>query len=182
MPRAWMVDAEATAELRPRLGEILIDCVAHGASVGFLDPLSPAEADAYWERVERSVFENRCILFVGAVDGKVAGTVQLDVGTLPNQPHRATVSKLLVHTSARRRGLGEALMTELERVAAERGRWLLTLDTATGAAARLYERMGWSPAGTIPGYALNPDSTLTDTTFYWKRLSGGETVPQLGDA
>jgi hypothetical protein len=30
--------------------------------------------------------------------------------------------------------------------------------------------MGWTPAGTIPGYAPNPDSSLTDTTFYWKRL------------
>ena len=62
-------------------------------------------------------------------------------------------------------------MAELERVALERGRRLLTLDTATGAAARLYERMGWSAAGTIPGYALNPDGTLTATTFYWKELS-----------
>src|SRR5579859_1876695 len=181
MPRAWTVGAEATAELRPRLGEILIDCVANGASVGFLDPLSAEDADAYWHRIERSVAENRCILLVGAVDDEVAGTVQLDVDTLPNQPHRATVSKLLVHSSARRRGLGEALMSQLERVAAERRRWLLTLDTATGAAARLYERMGWQPAGTIPGYALNPDSTLTDTIFYWKRLSGGETLQQGRD-
>lgn len=156
--------------LRPRLCEILIDSVHHGASVGFLDPLSPAEADAYWQRIERAIANGRCVLLVGALDGNVVGTVQLDVDTLPNQPHRATVSKLLVHTSARRRGVGEALMAELERVALERGRWLLTLDTATGAAARLYERMGWSPAGTIPGYALNPDSSLTDTTFYWKEL------------
>lgn len=158
------------AALRPRLGEILIDCVADGASVGFLHPLSAEEADAYWQRIETAVAEDRCLLFVGALDGEVAGTVQLDVDTLPNQPHRATVSKLLVRTSARRRGLGEALMAELERVALERGRRLLTLDTATGAAARLYERMGWSEAGTIPGYALNPDSSPTDTTFYWKRL------------
>jgi hypothetical protein len=30
--------------------------------------------------------------------------------------------------------------------------------------------MGWSAAGTIPDYALNPDGTLTATTFYWKDL------------
>jgi len=167
----WAVDPGRVRSLRPRLGEILIDCVANGASVGFLDPLSPEDADAYWQRIERAVREGRVVLFAGSVGGEVAGTVQLDVDTLPNQPHRATVSKLLVHTSARRRGLGEALMAELEREALARGRRLLTLDTATGAAARLYERMGWSPAGTIPDYALNPDSSLTDTTFYWKRLS-----------
>src|SRR5581483_1450573 len=91
------VDAQEIAGLRPRLGEILIDCVANGASVGFLDPLSAEDADAYWQRVERAVAEDRCVLFVAALGGEVAGTVQLDVDTLPNQPHRATVSKLLVH-------------------------------------------------------------------------------------
>jgi len=168
--RVWAVLPGEVESLRPRLVEILVDCVRAGASVGFLDPLGPAEADAYWQRIERAVAGERVVLFVGSLDGDVAGTVQLDVDTLPNQPHRATVCKLLVHTSARRRGLGGALMAELERVAGERRRWLLTLDTATGAAARLYEQMGWSEAGTVPDYALNPDGTLTATTFYWKTL------------
>jgi GNAT superfamily N-acetyltransferase len=158
--------------VRPRLCEILIDCVEHGASVGFLAPLDPTDADAYWRRVERAVGEGRCVVLVAALDaGVVAGTVQLDVDTLPNQPHRATVSKLLVHTASRRRGVGEALMAALERVALDAGRWLLTLDTATPDAERLYERMGWTPSGAIPKYALNPDRTLTATTFYWKELS-----------
>jgi len=169
-----LVRPAATFELGsllPRLSEILVDCVRNGASVGFLHPLAPADADAYWRRVAAAVAESRCVLLVGALDrGEIAGTVQLDVDTLPNQTHRATVSKLLVHSSARRRGLGEALMAGLEREALARGRWLLTLDTATGAAARLYERMGWRAAGSIPDYALNPDSSLTGTTFYWKRL------------
>lgn len=174
--RVWVLAPDEVASVRPALCEILVDCVRHGASVGFLDPLDPAEADGYWLRIERAVADGRCVLIAAAVGGEVAGTVQLDVGTLPNQPHRATVSKLLVHTSARRRGLGRALMAELEQVALERGRWLLTLDTATGDAARLYERMGWQAAGTIPDYALNPDSTLTGTTFYWKRLSDERTA------
>ncbi len=170
--RVWSIDAPSMEAVRPRLSEILIDCVRHGASVGFLDPLGPADADAYWRRVEHAVAEGRCRVLAAALGGDaVVGTVQLDVDTLPNQPHRATVSKLLVHTAARRRGVGEALMAELERVALAGGRWLLTLDTATTDAERLYERMGWSRAGVIPDYALNPDSTLTDTTFYWKKLA-----------
>jgi ribosomal protein S18 acetylase RimI-like enzyme len=100
----------------------------------------------------------------------VAGTVQLDVNTMPNQPHRGTVSKLLVHTAQRRRGVGEALMAALEGAALDAGRWLLTLDTATPAAERLYERMGWTRAGVIPDYALNPDGSLTQTAYYWRRL------------
>jgi GNAT superfamily N-acetyltransferase len=168
--RVWKVEASAIEELRPALCDLLIDSVEHGASVGFLWPLSREEADDYWRRIERAVAEERCVLFAAALDGPVIGTVQLDVDTLPNQRHRATVAKLLVHTTARRRGAGKALMAALEAEARARGRWLLTLDTATGDAARLYERMGWTASGPIPDYALNPDGSLTDTTFYWKRL------------
>ena len=51
------------------------------------------------------------------------------------------------------------------------GSVLLTLDTATGDAERLYERLGYARAGSIPDYAMNPDRSLTATTFYYKRLS-----------
>ena len=165
-------DADALAGMRSQLSEVLIDSVHNGASVGFLAPLPHADADRYWQRVERAVAEGRCIVFVAASsDGDVVGTVQLDVDTMPNQPHRATVSKLLVLTSARRRGIGEALMAALEQAALDAGRWLLTLDTATIEAERLYERMGWQRSAAIPDYAMNPDSSLTQTVFYWKRLS-----------
>lgn len=170
--RVRTVDAASLAQLRPRLCEILIDCVAGGASVGFLDPLDHAEADQYWRRVENAVAGGRRLVLVAESSlGDVAGTVQLDLNTMPNQPHRATVSKLLVHRSERRRGIGEGLMAALERVAVESGRWLLTLDTATPEAARLYERMGWQRAGVIPDYALSPDGVPTATAFYWKRLT-----------
>jgi ribosomal protein S18 acetylase RimI-like enzyme len=157
--RVWTLDAEAVAQARPRLCAILTDCVGNGASIGFLDPLSIADADAYWARIEGAVAARRCLLLAGALaDGPITGTVQLDVDTQPNQPHRATVSKLLVDPLARRRGLGEALMLALEQSAREAGRWLLTLDTATGEAERLYERLGFSRAGAIPEYAMNPDA------------------------
>ena len=169
--RVRVLAADAIPQARPRLGEILIDCVGAGASIGFLDSLSAAEADSYWLRIERAVTAGSCVLLAGELEsGELAGTVQLDIDTLPNQPHRATVSKLLVHTSARRHGLGEALMRALESEALERGRWLLTLDTATGDAERLYKRLGYTRAGLIPDYAMNPDSSLTATTFFWKRL------------
>jgi ribosomal protein S18 acetylase RimI-like enzyme len=55
----------------------------------------------------------------------------------------------------------------------ENGRSLLVLDTATeDGAAGLYERLGFTLAGEIPGYALKPHGGLTGTLIYWKRLSG----------
>jgi GNAT superfamily N-acetyltransferase len=104
-------------------------------------------------------------------DGPIVGTIHLDVDTFPNQRHRGTVCKLLVHSSARRRGVGTALVQGLERAAAAAGRWMLTLDTATGSdAERLYRRLGWNPAGVLPRYAQNPDGSLTHTSLYWKDL------------
>ena len=89
-----------------------------------------------------------------------------------NQPHRADLSKLLVHRRARRQGLGVALMQAAESAARECGKTLLVLDTANAAAERLYERLGWEPVGIIPGYALLPQGGLCDTTVYYRNLGG----------
>jgi GNAT superfamily N-acetyltransferase len=173
-PQVRRVDAAELAQLLPRLSELLVDSVRHGASVGFLDPLAPAEADAYWGRVATAVANGGCVLLVAetAADG-VLGTVQLDLDTPANQRHRGSVSKLLVHSGARRQGVGAALMVAVEAEAAAAGRWLLVLDTATADADRLYLRAGWTLAGAIPDYARDPDGALSHTNLYFKRLSAG---------
>ena len=89
----------------------------------------------------------------------------------PNQPHRAEIAKLMTRQSYRNRGVATALMQAAETLAAQRGRTLLTLDTATdGGASRLYERLGFTLAGVIPDYALKPHGGLTGTMIYWKRI------------
>jgi hypothetical protein len=62
-------------------------------------------------------------------------------------------------------------MRTAETTARAAGKTLLVLDTATGSdAERLYQRMGWSAVGTIPGYALWPDGRPCATTYYYKSL------------
>lgn len=64
-------------------------------------------------------------------------------------------------------------MLRAEEVARGAGKRLLVLDTATGSKAeQLYSEWGWTKAGVIPDYALMPDGTPCDTTFFWKRLIG----------
>jgi GNAT superfamily N-acetyltransferase len=77
---------------------------------------------------------------------------------------------MLVHRRARRRGVGAALMRAAEEAARLAGKSLLVLDTASGDAERLYLRLGWQAAGTVPDYALMPHGGLCATTFYWRRL------------
>ena len=78
---------------------------------------------------------------------------------------------MLVLRSARQRGVGAALMDAAERAAREAGKTLLVLDTASGEAERLYERMGWTRVGVIPGYALWPQGGACDTTYFYRTLA-----------
>lgn len=153
------------------LAEVLRDCVDGGASVHFMAPLAADAARDFWRGVADGVRAGERALFVARDAHGIAGTVQLILAMPPNQPHRAELAKMLVHRRARERGLGAALMAEAERTARELRRTLLVLDTASDTAARLYARMGWTEAGSIPGFALLPQGGLCATTFFYKSLA-----------
>jgi GNAT superfamily N-acetyltransferase len=102
--------------------------------------------------------------------GAIIGTAQVVWAQPENQPHRADVAKMLVHRRARRLGVGAAVLEAAERAAADAGKTLLVLDTASAEAERLYERRGWQRVGNIPNFALWPDGAPCDTVVYYKRL------------
>ena len=160
-----------------QLAGVLVDCVEGGASVSFMAPFSHDSALAFFRKVAGSVASGDTVLLAARLDGKIVGTVQLGLDTPPNQPHRADVKKMLVHRSARGRGIGAALMTAIEEEARRHGRWLLVLDTVPGENGhRLYLRAGWKQTGLVPDYAMFPDGRLCDTAIMWKRLEKRLTV------
>lgn len=165
------------AELQARadeLGDLLHACVHAGASVGFILPFGRDAGAAFWrDRVAPGVASGGVRLLVAEDRGTIVGTVQLDHDTMPNQPHRAEVRKLLVHPDVRRQGIARRLMAALEDAARELERSLLTLDTRTGDFAEpLYASMGYEVSGVIPDYCLDPFTPRLDaTTVMFKRLS-----------
>ena len=162
-----------------QLAELLIDCVAGGAPVTFMHPVSPQKAEAFWRAVAAGVASGSRALLVAEDEDGVVGTVMLVLDLPENQPHRAELAKMLVHARARRRGIGAALMRAAEATAVECGRTLVVLDTATGSdAERLYARLGWQRAGEIPGFSLKPHGGMTATTYFYRVLPGepGEAV------
>jgi acetyltransferase len=155
------------------LAGLLADTVNSGAAVSFLPPLTPADAGAWWRKTLAAA-DSRAIFLVARDAEGIAGTVQLHPAWAPNQRHRGEITKLLVRRRCRGTGLGGRLMESIEAAARTAGFRLLTLDTKRGdAAERLYRRLGWTAAGTIPGYALDPDGTPHDAVLFYKHLSHG---------
>jgi ribosomal protein S18 acetylase RimI-like enzyme len=161
----------ASASVAAALAEVLVETVAHRGSVSFMHPLDPEAAVSFWNDALAAAARGERVV-LGAWDGDVlAGTVSLLLDLPPNQPHRAEIAKMMTRLRHRGRGVARALLIEAERLAVERGRTLLVLDTATDeGASGLYERMGFVFAGEIPDFALKPHDGLTGTKFYWKRI------------
>jgi ribosomal protein S18 acetylase RimI-like enzyme len=135
-----------------------------------MHPLALEVADTFWEGSLAAAARGERVVLGAFDEESLVGTVTLLLDCPPNQPHRAEVAKLMTRISHRGRGVAKALMRAAERVAIERARTLLVLDTAAeGGAATLYEGLGFKLAGVIPDYALKPYGGLTATMIYWKR-------------
>jgi len=170
-----VVGADQAAREIAGLVRLLKDAVDSGASVGYLPPLAEAEGEAYWRGVVDEVRRGSCVL-LGArdADGALVGTAQLLLAMRPNGSHRAEVAKVIVHTEARRRGIGRALMLALEERARRLGRTTLVLDTRRGdPSERLYTSIGYTLAGVIPRYAKSADGALDPSAFYYRVLTEG---------
>ena len=152
------------------LAQVLVDCVEGGASVSFMHPLTQEKALGFWRRVAEGVSAGDRALLVAEQEGRIIGTVQLVLDLPENQPHRGDVSKMLVHRSARGRGVGALLMAAVEQVARDCGKSVLVLDTSNDIAARLYTRAGWIECGTVPDYAIMPHGGYCATTFFYRHL------------
>jgi ribosomal protein S18 acetylase RimI-like enzyme len=172
--RLATLSAAETETLLPELAELLHASVHAGASVSFVLPYSPDDALAFWrDKVLPGVAGGGLLLAAAWQDGRLAGAVQLDCDTPPNQPHRAEVRKLLVHPDFRRQGIARALMAKVEALAVAAGRSLITLDTRTGDRAEpLYASLGYVTVGVIPGFSRDSHDAhrLDGTTIMYKQL------------
>jgi ribosomal protein S18 acetylase RimI-like enzyme len=171
-PELEIVPLRSSPETIAALADLLIETVAHGGSVSFMHPLERDVAEAFW-RQSLAIADVGGRVILGAMVGReLIGTVTLHLDCPPNQPHRGEIAKMMTRVSQRRRGIARALMIEAERIAVERGRTLLTLDTGEeDGASSLYEKLGFLRAGVIPDYAFKPHGGLQGTIYYWKRIA-----------
>ncbi|MFF1905538.1 GNAT family N-acetyltransferase [Kitasatospora sp. NPDC058218] len=165
--------ADGLADAVEQLAGLLVDTVEAGASLGFLAPLDPADATAWWQALAPDVAAGRLLLWAARADadGRIAGTVQLRPAVTANGRHRGEVAKLMVGRADRGQRLAGRLLAALEAAGAEQGLRLLVLDTETGSPAeRMYEAAGWTRVGTVPDYATDPAGVPRPTTLFFKTL------------
>lgn len=148
-------EADARA---PGLYELFEGIVARGEGFPQLPPLQPEEYDAMWGHAT--------VVVVATVDDRLAGAYYLK----PNGPglaaHIANAG-YMVAPEHRGRGIGRRLVEDSIERARQAGFDAIQFNFVfeRNPARRLYEALGWTVVGRIPG-AL-PDQ---DALVYWRAV------------
>jgi acetyltransferase len=145
-----LFDSAACDAARDQLAYLLLDALANGPALGFWPGLGLDAARRYWREVGRSM-EGGSRVLVAAVHGEtLLATGQLALCQAPEHDC-AEVRSMIVHSGARRRGIGSVLVRALEAEARARGRDHLFLDTEPGSGAEaLCVGLGYDRAEGLP--------------------------------
>jgi ribosomal protein S18 acetylase RimI-like enzyme len=152
------------------LSEAAESAIIDGGGFGWLAPPPRDVLERYWRGV---ILVPERDLFVGRLDGAIAGSAQLVRPTRNNEARAATVTLTahFVASWARGQGLGRALVLAVEAAARQAGFWFLELDVreTQEAAVKLYESLGFERWGTNPNYAI-VSGKLIAGHYYCKAL------------
>lgn len=165
-----VVTADEFPSLVPALAELFIATVDEGASLGFIPPVAPTAALAFWRSLGPELQAGSRLLIGAFCDGRIVGSGQLLLPSLPNARHRAEVQKLFVARSLRGSGVGASLMSALHGCARQRGRSLVLLNARREVAERFYKPLGYSEIGVIPGYSVGSRGERIDTVSLYMDL------------
>lgn len=155
--------------------EDLCDAADHairaGGGFGWLAPPGRDLMHRYWKGV---LLIPERVLFVGRLDGIVAGSAQLIKPPRNNeaQAHAASLTTAFVAPWARGHGLAQALTRAVEDEARRLGFLTLNLDVreTQTAAVSLYKKTGFLHWGTHPHYAM-VNGRSTAGLFFTKQLN-----------
>ncbi len=145
--------------------------ILDGGGFGWLKPPPQGVLERFWRGVllvpERD-------LFIGRLDGKIAGSAQLVRPPRNNeaQAFSAIITTNFVAPWARGHGLARELTLAVESEARDQDLRFLTLDVreTQTAAIQLYESLGYERWGTNPNYAT-VGGKMVAGHYYAKRLS-----------
>jgi ribosomal protein S18 acetylase RimI-like enzyme len=143
--------------------------ITQGGGFGWLDVPDRSAMVRYWDGVLAMPQRH---LFLGRVDGTVAGTAQLVRQPLNNQAQAfvGQITTFFTAPWARGFGVGQSLLNALQAHALDLGLNVLQLDvrqTQTAAVA-LFEKNGFNCWGQNPLYAQNKAGDMITGVYYHK--------------
>lgn len=160
------------------LCEAADEAIRGGGGFGWVEPPPRDVMERYWKGV---LIVPERVLFVGRLDGVIAGSAQLMRPPRNNeaQAHTCSLTTAFVAPWARGHGLARKLTLAVEAEARRQGFRILNLDVraSQSAAIVMYEHLGFTHWGTHPYYAL-VDGKAVPGHFFYKDLSLN---PQLDD-
>jgi len=169
-----VITIERPAELGPAdvsdLCEAAETAILDGGGFGWLTPPPRDVMERYWRGV--LLIEER-ILFVGRMDGRIAGSSQLVRPPRNNeaQARIATITTNFVAPWARGFGMARELTLACEEAARDLDLRFINLDVreTQQAAIQLYESLGYECWGTNPNYAM-VNGRVVAGRYYTKAL------------
>jgi GNAT superfamily N-acetyltransferase len=173
------VTAQEFPSLVPTLVQLLIETVAGGAALGFLPPVEPADARHYWLSLTPELWAGSRLLVGAFCDGRIIGSGQLVLPSLPNARHRAELQKLFLSRAFRGRDIGQRLLVALHDAARRHGRWLVILHARRPVADRFYKPLGYQEVGVVPGYSLGTSGEDIDSVALYLDLRATEASRSL---
>jgi ribosomal protein S18 acetylase RimI-like enzyme len=133
---------------------MVVDLVAAGAALGWVDPPSTDEVRALLVSVADDVETGDAALFLARVDETVVGFGYWRRYLRPTHRPHADLERVAVRADQQRRGLGRWLTTALVDQARRDEIEQLTLDLRAdnSAAISLYASLGFREYGRLPGF------------------------------
>jgi len=158
----WPLDA--SENLRAAVHRVLHDVVAEGGAVGYVEPPSRAQTDAWLADVLSDVRTGNGAIVLASVDGVVQA-----MGTWRREPPAvfrtsAEIAKVMAHPDARGLGLGRRVVSALVDDARDKKLELLTLGVRGNnhGTIQLYEELGFREWGRLPNRIVVGDDRFDD--------------------
>jgi len=182
--------AQTSARIAESLGNREMDelcgataaAIEDGGGFGWLTPPPRQAMETYYSGV---VLVPGRTLFLGLLDGVIAGSAQLLAPTRNNEAQAAACNLVgaFVAPWARGHGLARTLTEAVEDQARAEGFGMINLDVreTQAAAIHVYETMGYVRWGTHPLYARLAGGTWIPGRFYYKVLVGETPEPLAGE-
>lgn len=156
--------------------------IEDGGGFGWLIPPPRQAMETYYSGV--MLVPGRT-LFLGLLDGVIAGSAQLLAPTRNNEAQAAACNLVgaFVAPWARGHGLARTLTEAVEDQARAEGFGMINLDVreTQAAAIHVYESMGYVHWGAHPLYARLADGAWIPGRFYYKVLVGDAPEPPGGE-